>query len=461
MLDHSTKVVRFASPETTMRTTTSILLTLSFFFFTACFDSGDEGLQTCPDEGLPTSIEVGLGEIIEFTAPSETEISPTAVPSGWQHLSSQDNTLVMRAGYEEDVENLSLFLSCGSTLMEHSIEVSYRQAQWTELGPWTDEEGPAEREHTQIWIDPAHGDDLYLFGGYLFSPAQFTPAHDLWRFDLEEEIWAEVDQTGDVPETVGGRIALNTEPGTALYFGGSDEERHQVPTATQVDINEAQAVWTDLAEASEELIGVELGAFVYDAPRDRHLWTLGLWESPVGLALLLANQVQSFDASTGSLETIEVASGSQPEPRYGLAWALDSKNDRLVISVGGGAPTANDPVNPETDTWAFDLDQEQWSLIETSGVTPTGRRNGCHAYDSVNHRIFFWGGTADGFSAVPGIYILDLDEGQERWTKIDVPNGPDERASCSGVFDEVRQQVIFGFGNNSQARYADLWALQL
>jgi len=40
-------------------------------------------------------------------------------------------------------------------------------------------------------------------------------------------------------------------------------------------------------------------------------------------------------------------------------------------------------------------------------------------------------------------------------------NAPEERSSCSSVYDPKRKRILFGFGNNTSGEFADLVGLNL
>ena len=60
---------------------------------------------------------------------------------------------------------------------------------------------------------------------------------------------------------------------------------------------------------------------------------------------------------------------------------------------------------------------------------PIGRRNGAFALDPLGHRLLVWGGTADGATAFPGLYALDLDRGREAWHRVTTEGAPTVRAA--------------------------------
>ena len=86
------------------------------------------------------------------------------------------------------------------------------------------------------------------------------------------------------------------------------------------------------------------------------------------------------------------------------------------------------------------------------------RRNSAFTLDEANHRLVVWGGTPDGKNSVNGLWFLDLDKGDERWERLDVPSEVPPRASGSAVYDPVKKRIIAGFGNSTKGAFPDTWA---
>jgi hypothetical protein len=159
------------------------------------------------------------------------------------------------------------------------------------------------------------------------------------------------------------------------------------------------------------------------------------------------------DAATWS----ELAAASRPSARYGSFSALDAPSRRIYVYSGGQMPfDPADPVNAADDTWVLDLASEpaRWSKLAPAGETPRGRRNGCAMHDPLGRRLFVFGGTHDGATTEPGLFVLDLEPGHEAWTKLDVPNAPPLRSSGFG-FTTSDGTMACAFGND-RAPYADL-----
>jgi hypothetical protein len=102
----------------------------------------------------------------------------------------------------------------------------------------------------------------------------------------------------------------------------------------------------------------------------------------------------------------------------------------------------------------------RWVKLLDADPNVPGRRNGCSAFDPIGQRFFIWGGTDDARTTQRGLFALDLEQGHEGWTKVELPPGRPERSSCTAIYDPARHRILFGFGNDDDI-YADFAVLSL
>ncbi|MCA2980440.1 MAG: hypothetical protein INH41_04880 [Myxococcaceae bacterium] len=343
---------------------------------------------------------------------------------------------------------LKLTMTCEGreALVEVPVTVTPR-LRWGTPITWS--QGPSAREHPALVIDPAAPDVAWLYGGLGFVPRQFTVMNDLWRLDLRTNAWSEVPTAG-APLVAGGRLATTREPGVFLLFGGRDAADDISASVYRLDTRTTPARFEVVATAGRQ--GATLNAFAFDAARAR-------WVSFGGFdGQAPSNQTHTLSLD-GAPRWTSAASASAPSPRYGFFWAVDG--ERLLVASGAQAPQPGNPINPANDTWALDLARLEWTRVEAGSAQAPARRNGCGAFDPSTRRLFAWGGTADGATAVDALSVLTLGDAQPRWRTARPMGAAPVRASCTGVFDAARRRVLLGFGNTSAARYADLQVLEL
>lgn len=349
-----------------------------------------------------------------------------------------------------------LQFNCGGVAQSVSLHLSVRAVRWAPLPGWTEgDDGPLNREYGAMWVDPTDPDAFFAFGGFHYQPSQFTPANELWRYDLARGEWAEVEAAA-APFRAGASVAL--ADGVPFLFGGlSDGDT--LPSLFTIDTSATPATFDEVVLNHDgSAVGDYQPSFVYDAPRDRFVTACGA-NATWGMHC----RVRIIDPSSGAVSEPELA-GPGPEGRGGQFWVHDEAEDRLIVFSGfrsGGI--SGDTFF--TDTWALELAEEpmRWvKLAEGDGEKVEGRRNGVYVLDPVGHRMFVWGGTPDGMTSAQGLFALDLERGHETWERVE-PAGevPPARASGQGIYDAGRKRIVAGFGNGEGGLFADLWSLSL
>lgn len=405
----------------------------------------------CPEVELPEQLTIIEGGRWAYADPMNA-IASLEVSGGttWRG----DDGWFVRMPYGQAEATILATLDCEVGEQQVEVGVALEPLRWEEEVDWSGADGPSAREHTMLWFfeDTRY---LYLYGGYVFSPQQFTTDTELWRFDLESLAWEQLTIEGESPSFAGGRHVVLSDEQALLFVGGDAPRRGEGNSADwKLTVDEdGVGRWV-----REEPVGApgaaSLAGMIYDAMRERVVLALGLSGNR------LIEDVWSRD-SDGVWSAMEPGGAEQPALRYGFAYAHDAAADRLVVLSGARLPNMFSQVNPARDLWALDLERMEWSELSPTGEAPQGRRNGCWAHDTKHHRLLMWGGTADARTSEQDLIIVDLDPGKERWRSVEFPAGPRARASCSGIYDAQRGQAIFGFGNDEQGLYTDLQRLVL
>jgi hypothetical protein len=368
-------------------------------------------------------------------------------------LTVEDAQVTLRAPYlAEADEALAVDVTCGGGAPV-SVPVELRPLTWTRLAEWPEDPGPPAREYGAWWLDSGGDGALYVFGGFHYRPAQFTPANDAWRFDFGSNAWSPV--AGDLPLLPGGRAAPIPGARAVYYFGGSEPTDNgslsTPPSMFRFDYDES-AITPREVEPLGDVGGSYTGSLMYDPKRERWLSVCG-----VDTATGLHCRVHAF-APDGGFAVVRT-DGKAPRGRYGFHYAYDEETDRVVV-FGGQDGSGNEAI--AGDTWALELGREPpaWVQLSASDPAASKRRNGAFAFDPVGHRLFVWGGTPDGRNSVKGLQALSFERGAEAWTDITTTSGPPSRTSALAIYDAPRARIVVGFGNDD-AVYRDLWALDL
>lgn len=391
----------------------------------------------------PEAVSVRAGGLLTLEA---QEAGGAEVTIAWPEAFVVRSERQARAPYEVDRFDVAVEAACGDA---RTIAVTTTAIEFEPLAAWAEGDGPDAREHPAMWIDPSNPDRLFLYGGFSFVPRQLTVVDDLWSYDLVSETWTEVDDDG-APALASGRHAVI---GDTLYYEGGRTPNETTPSAL-VSLDTRAATWSDVATRDAPAGGASLHGLV---ARGDQLVSFG------GIrGNRLSSDVWTVDLVLGAYTSVTLE-GAAPSPRYGFFVADDRANDRVVVFSGAQAGTRANPVNAADDTWVLELGEPmRWTMLFDASASPPGRRNGCSALDEAGRRFFVWGGTSNGRTSQPGLWVLDLDRGAERWTYVETERGDGlVRSSCSAVYDPARRRILFGFGNTTSARYADLVALPL
>ncbi len=428
-----------------------------------------------PDAGQPPSSECEFGPhadsislsegsraFLEFTPTEGGTIQLRDVPVGWLRKALGENRFMLKPPLgSAGTHRVSFELTCGEESRTTELAVEVRPLRWSAAVAWTPKQnGPTAREHPALWFDEQNPDHLYLFGGYLFEPSQYTVGWDLWRLDLATGTWSELQANGAAPQRAGGRVAQIPGERAILFYGGDRQDQTAPDALDRFDL--ATSTWTPVPLSPSQPSGEILHSLVFDAPRSRFVSACGIRGRDAIHCDVHALSLANGGAERTRLQPVLASPGPGPAGRYGFAYAYDAETERLIVVSGARMPVRQDDmVNPAPDTWALELGGEAPAWQKLAEHPEGAGRNGCWALDPVGHRLFVWGGTPDARSDVPGLRVLDLERGRESWTTLQRPGSPGARSSCSAIYDAKRHRILFGFGNNLTAIYADLHALEL
>lgn len=220
-----------------------------------------------------------------------------------------------------------------------------------------------------------------------------------------------------------------------------------------------QAGWEEIAPGGvagrDSPTSGEDGALAYDGTRHR-LWLFG----GKGDDDVNRNELWSFDLVARRWEHVQ-PDGPGPPPREDHTLVLDQQNDQLVLFGGEDGDTSN-------ETWVFDLAGRRWQ--ETTSASAPAIESHIAIYDPRARRMLVQGGMLrkDGEREIQeDVWVLDLRRGTPAygsWSVLETQGPqPDGRREHRGVYDERRHRLlIFGGRQRSNSSYLnDLWTLDL
>ena len=339
-------------------------------------------------------------------------------------------------------------------------EVIYRlnvdsPTTWTLLQPTG---GSHRRESHALAFSPVQH-RLWVFGGTegLASPSGAIMPSDTWTVSLDPTptpVWTPLDvrphpgtwftEHSMVYDSINGRTILfggmaNSFLNNDLYVFGlpSSSDFWAVPTATG----------TPPAPRYGHTA-------IYDYSNQRMLVFGGQGASAVlqdVIALNLSGGNYAWSALTPG------GTGPGPHEGHSAVYADQVASNRRMIVFGG----SNGSVL-KNDVWALTLNgTPTWQLLQTNGnPKPAARRDHTAVYDYITNRMFVYGGTKADGAPSDEVWVLDLANNSNTWTKQNVNPKPPARTKHVAVFSPYgdRRMLIFG-GKGATGDLRDAWAL--
>jgi hypothetical protein len=381
-------------------------------------------------------------EPVALTAEAPPELAVEIAPG-----SAAERQIVVHAGFGAGPSRVTLHATDGRGMSDATIEIQIARLGWK---PRLDlvAEGIAAREHPLTWVDAARSRILVLQGsGY--SP-QGQPLDDAWQVPLPLGTPTPVTLEGDVPDRLAGqRIALRPSESKGFIFGGYRIESNGQFTVTDelrsVDFSAPQLSFTLVSQVNPPP-GRGLHALAFDETTSR-LFVFGGFGD--------AGQLDDLWVGELDGERVvwrEISPAQRPSARYGFFYG--QYDGRLFLFSGA---QGTNPLDPARDLWSLDLRAEPpaFEMLGEGDALPPGRRNGCFAMDPDRGRLFVFGGTANGSTSEPGLWIYDARAPLRRWSQISSADAPPIRSSGVAAIDPRDGAAYFGFGNDKGV-YADL-----
>lgn len=239
-------------------------------------------------------------------------------------------------------------------------------AMWKKL----DIEGPSPRgRHAMVF----GGGFAWMTGGR-FQDEETTGLYDLyndlWRFDLEEEVWTEIEVDGESPppRTSAG-MAWDSARGWLWLYGGNTARgnvaEELIPPEHPNDVwsfDPESRRWTE-HETENLPPSRHFHRLIYDSTRDRIVAFSGAASSQTNLRDMWALDLDSFVWT-------EIDAGLQLTPvgRFGSGLVYAKDVDQYVMFAGH----SNDSVGNRNDLWSFDPTDVVWTRDEREDELPIG-----------------------------------------------------------------------------------------
>lgn len=234
----------------------------------------------------------------------------------------------------------------------------------------TDGIRPASRQgHAALEL----GQRVYIIGGCKQEDACYNDVH---IFDTENFRWIQEPVDGEVPEPRGGHSA-SLVGSDIVTFGGASS------TETFGDVHVFDPIrrsWSRVAAVSAAGLGPGRRTG-HAAAVDEHgrVWVFGGYDSDGHLLndlWILKLSAFSGSGQEGFGATWSKAAPTGPVPDARLGHTMSYVDGKLVTF--GGYTASGKTVN---DAYAYDLETQRWSLLQTGGTLPGARS----AHTAVRH----------------------------------------------------------------------------
>ncbi len=290
--------------------------------------------------------------------------------------------------------------------------------EWTNANP--EEPAPSGRWRHAMAYD-SESDRVILFGGDTGLSNGET-----WAYDLERNAWSNMNPVTSPPPRWGHAMSYDSQTDRMILFGGATQHSNET-WAYNFNTNEWRNTTPPIGPSARRD-----AAMAYDSESDR-IVLFGGYTLDENL-----DDTWTYDVDTNTWT--EMAPQQGPSARWGPAMAYDAESDRVILFGGYSG------FNPLNDTWAYDLDANEWTAMQSSFVQPSPRTNHAMAYNAELDRVVLFGG-ATGSPFEDGetwLYDFDLD----LWTNATPTTSPSARFGQGMAYDAKSAHVVL-FGGSS------------
>jgi hypothetical protein len=306
-----------------------------------------------------------------------------------------DSKLVSGGGNGGSYDDLFLFGgSRGMDYYNRLWQYDYSTDQFAEVDTGTGPKPSGRRAHG--FVSKGDGTGLYLYGG-----TNGTYLGDLWKFDLTQNKWQELTPGGSDKPSARERFSMVYGGNNKIFmYGGWDGSSLGDLWIYDITMNE----WTELTPSGTK-------------PSDRHRYAITVDISNGYIYLFggfdtnlkYKNDLWRYDISGNQWSEITGYTGYTPSPRDSHALYYEPENTNCLIVFGG-----KDGSQSFNDVYKFDIDNNLWFDLDTTGVAPSPRHSFAYTYDSNSKTIYQFGGWSNHYKGdlwswkVPSLDIKNL-----------------------------------------------------
>jgi len=276
-----------------------------------------------------------------------------------------------------------------------------------EIGQWREvdlgDDGPPFRASAPA---VAVGSKIYYHGGESGGlQIDGTPEivyDDLWKLNTRTEEMSQLFPTGDVPPPTMGHSLVEYD-GSLIVFGGfSNLNRDGFVTEGHTSYDRLYSL--DLDSLEWRLV---LPQLPWPQKRGEHgtavvgkyMYIFGgfdflnVTEDGTSVETGLKDELWRYDMELS--EWTELAKG--PAAKWSMSFTAVG-NTTLHLMFGACAEGSNSEVGGDcNDNWVYDIDADEWTLLDETTGAPSGRRSSPQTGNDVDGVVYWYGGAAPAF----------------------------------------------------------------
>jgi len=301
---------------------------------------------------------------------------------------------------------------------------------------------PAPRRGA-VGIVDAEQTRLVFHGGEAPGALFFS---ETWVYDLKTQEWNSL-VISNPPARCHHTFLQALSGETAILFGG-------FPRTNELwQWDNLSGSWTDITPLTNNPAPRCLHSGVLDKRNNRMIVYGGL----NGGFTPDLNDLWALDLS--SRQWKRTGENQPPGFRYGHVAAMDETGNRMILFGGFMRNRENQLVNAG-DTWIFDFNTQQWSMLNELNASPSPRQFAQGVNLPNGKGMILFGGLTDaGYQN--DLWFFRYED--LTWHPIEL-NGtkPEPRFRHTLIMNEAENELILAFGaGNNNVHYADLWRLKV
>ena len=305
---------------------------------------------------------------------------------------------------------------------------------WEKQTPST---APKGRTNGNFVYDTTRNISL-LFGGF-----DDDIDNNVWTYDGSAGKWNELQTTNQQSIFRVSTAAYDSTNDKIITFGGSDFGNYHDQTWS---FDYTSKTWTQMSPDTSPSQRWQ-ASMVFDEKHDRVILFGGNYLTNV------LGDTWSYDYTSDNWT--QLSPQTSPSARGGHSMVYDSIHEKVLLFGGWGDTSVNAPIM--NDTWEFDVDTNEWTLLDDD-VTGLSRGSAGMVYDNVNQGLILFGGTHDGYLADTWFF----NSSTNHWTQLSTTDKPSSRATRNGlVYDVSAEKVVLFGGYDGDTYYNDTWEFMM